>query len=93
MDITKISRFLFPDPAPSKATPESARGGQSKDSPVKSGQQGLEAVTFSSGFGSDGADPARQARVQELKGQIASGTYRQPDSKQLAEAFARELFT
>jgi len=54
-----------------------------------------EAVTISAGFGlgtTERSDSARQARVQELAVQVASGSYKQPSNEALATKLYTELF-
>lgn len=54
-------------------------------------QRESEAVKLAEDFGNR-ATGDRADRVAQLKSQIETGTYQQPDSKKLAEALVRELF-
>ena len=52
-----------------------------------------EAVKVSANFGpGEQVTSSREARVADLKAQVATGTYRQPDSEELAKVLVRDLF-
>lgn len=90
MSIQKVSQYLLsygsvrnasadsrPSPTPEVAAPKSS---VSDDAVVVDAQLSSE------------SSQARVARLEELKTQVQSGSYKQPDGKTLAGAVARELF-
>jgi len=91
MSIQKISQYLLnygtsvrasnTDPRSSRTTPEAPPPSKASD----------DAAIVSADFGLS-VSQAKVARLQELKSQVQSGTYQQPDADTLANAVARELF-
>lgn len=92
MNISKIASLFSqrPDPARASGTGETPPQPATEQAASRSS----DAVTLSSSFAGSGAPgAARQARVEELKQQVQSGQYKQPDGETLAKAFVKEVFS
>jgi anti-sigma28 factor (negative regulator of flagellin synthesis) len=90
MDINKISRFLFSQPSLSGAA--GSVSNQTEQLPsIPTKPQNSDAVTLSQSFGAEESAENRQAKVDDIKKRVASGSYKQPDSETLARAFAQDV--
>jgi len=84
MKIPKLSSFFS---SPAYTAPESTTVTDKPEAAAQTQPQSSEAVSFSSDIKTSSA---REARVQELKGQYERGEYK-PDSHEVAKALIRDL--
>jgi anti-sigma28 factor (negative regulator of flagellin synthesis) len=93
MDITRLSlsRLFSTDFGQTRKQAEQVRSVK-KEVPLRN----EDAVTLSSSFTKPKEPPmetiSRAERVETIRTQVQTGTYKQPDSQKLAEAVSRELF-
>lgn len=92
MKVDKLSRLLEAFGQANQNSP--VRRATSTESESVAASRNSSAVALAPGFGSSESSEAksqsRSERVQELKSQVQSGTYK-PDSYAVAEAVAKEL--
>lgn len=88
MSIQKISQYILSYGTSVRGVTNASRTPPEAPTSKKASD---DAAVVSADFGAS-VSQAKAARLHELKGQVQSGTYQQPDSTTLANAVARELF-
>jgi anti-sigma28 factor (negative regulator of flagellin synthesis) len=94
-NVTRLVRALGDDPTQRTSNQSSNSKNTAEGTAAEAAKTGNEAVKFTSRFSSDkseGADPARSARVAHFKEQYNQVILKPADSEKVAESLARDLF-
>ena len=95
MTVDKLSRLFAALGSSTQSSTPTKENESTEKVPDEGAEGSSEAVNVSKDFGvgnSGGSDSARAAKVQQLKQQVADGSYN-PDTRAVAQSVAQELFS